>query len=897
MALRGWDRGRRVAVLLLLVLSTVVAVSAPGPAPADAAEGAREIGRVAGVNRLATAVAISQRAFADGADVAYLARADVFADALAAGTLTDGPVLLVPSCGDLPAVVADEISRLDPGSVLALGGSSAVCDALLAAAAAGRASGRVAGANRYETAVAIARRGFPDGTAEVYLASAADSPDAVAGGSLTGGPILLVPREGEPPPSVREEIGRLGPTRVVALGGVAAIADETVLTAAGAIPTMRLAGLNRYETAARIAEYQFGPASPTNAVATVAYLARGDVFADAVAAGSLTDGPVLLVPSCNGLPAAAGAQIARMEPRAVLALGGPGAVCDATLDAAGAVESEVVIPDTTVVLGQAARDALRSDVDGVLVFDAAGAPDVDVDDVIVSYEVPGIAPQGLLRRVTAVTPDGDVVRVATETASLTDAIHDGDLDVDVLLTRADLRRAAGPVAGRQAQATAHLIDLDRLATVEIAPGVTLTGNLTYDATMHVDVDIDIFPSPHVDTFEAALAFDESVDITLTAEREASWQMAPLNLWEGEFRCFWTAIGPVPVSLCPYLSVDLNASGAVEGHITMGVGQASSSRFGAGYEDGDWYRINDYSHDHTYRPPTLDVQAEAVGGVRAELGLEVYDLAGPYVWGSLYVRGEGAVADEVVCYGLYAGIAGGFGVGVDEDLLGDLEIPELTLLTREVLLVEDPVPHDVCEDSGRKGPSWYGTVELSYDVVTKHSNPTTEFSEHAEAVIQLTGEVTSFEHQGTTYEQIVSRPLSASYSLSTRDQYYTDGGSCWKTSAWTSGALGPNEDTSYAVEPSASAASPVFTYTGVEFDVTVRDTSTCDPPYDDTSTFLGSAGFHTDFEGPTVVAVPGGRRICDTITYVQDQSGPGVVDTYTITATFRLADGTASPDCP
>ena len=52
----------------------------------------------------------------------------------AGGTLTDGPILLVPTC-ELPAVVADELARLHPGEVIALGGPAAVCDDVLTAAA------------------------------------------------------------------------------------------------------------------------------------------------------------------------------------------------------------------------------------------------------------------------------------------------------------------------------------------------------------------------------------------------------------------------------------------------------------------------------------------------------------------------------------------------------------------------------------------------------------------------------------------------------------------------------------------------------------------------------------------------------------------------------------------
>jgi hypothetical protein len=65
----------------------------------------------------------------------YLARADLFADAVASGVLTDGPLLLVPTCGELPAAVASEITARDPERVVALGGDQAVCRALLDAAA------------------------------------------------------------------------------------------------------------------------------------------------------------------------------------------------------------------------------------------------------------------------------------------------------------------------------------------------------------------------------------------------------------------------------------------------------------------------------------------------------------------------------------------------------------------------------------------------------------------------------------------------------------------------------------------------------------------------------------------------------------------------------------------
>ena len=103
-----------------------------GPVVGDTAGSQLRTSRLAGADRYATAVAISRRAFPDSAAVVYVARADAFADALAGGSLTDGPVLLVPSCGTVPAVVLAEVRRIAPSEVIALGGTGAVCDAVLA---------------------------------------------------------------------------------------------------------------------------------------------------------------------------------------------------------------------------------------------------------------------------------------------------------------------------------------------------------------------------------------------------------------------------------------------------------------------------------------------------------------------------------------------------------------------------------------------------------------------------------------------------------------------------------------------------------------------------------------------------------------------------------------------
>lgn len=307
------------------------ATTLPPVLPGEEA-GTVAVKRLAGPDRYATAAAISGYGFPDGSDSALLTRGDVFADALAAGTLQEGPLLLVPPCTPEPGMAGAELDRLEAASVGVLGGEQAVCDLAVAElTGAGRVPYRMAGPDRFATAVEVARRGFPTGADTVYLADADDAPDALAAGPLTEGPILLV-SQGSPSQLVLDEIERLAPQRVVALGGTAAVAQETLEAAAGGRPTLRLGGATRLETAVEVSRHQYGDGEdgPERVL-----LARADVFADALSAGALDTGPLLLVPSCGPLPAAVAGELERLAPQMVIALGGTAAICDDLLDEAG----------------------------------------------------------------------------------------------------------------------------------------------------------------------------------------------------------------------------------------------------------------------------------------------------------------------------------------------------------------------------------------------------------------------------------------------------------------------------------------------------------------------------------------------------------------------------------
>lgn len=93
---------------------------------------------------------------------------------------------------------------------------------------------RLSGASRFETSAAVALYSWPDGAAEVYLARADNPADALSGGSLPYGPVLLVPQCGELPGAIADAITALDADRVIALGGAAAVCDD-ILDAANAL--------------------------------------------------------------------------------------------------------------------------------------------------------------------------------------------------------------------------------------------------------------------------------------------------------------------------------------------------------------------------------------------------------------------------------------------------------------------------------------------------------------------------------------------------------------------------------------------------------------------------------------------------------------------------------------
>ncbi|MBK9180828.1 MAG: cell wall-binding repeat-containing protein [Acidimicrobiales bacterium] len=249
--------------------------------------------RVAGVDRIETAVKISQATFPTGgaASNVVLARAEEYPDALTGTPLAvqkNAPLLLTTTSALDPRVSAEITRVLGAGNtaktVYILGGVAAISQATEdAVRALGFQVVRLAGTDRYDTAVKIARDGLANPT-RILLATGTNFPDALAAGAAAAntdtpgglGAVLLTNASVMPTVVSGYLNGRTGVTRY-AIGGPASKADPT------ATPVV---GVDRYDTSVKVALTFFSGLTPPFPGPRFVGLASGLAFPDGLAGGA-----------------------------------------------------------------------------------------------------------------------------------------------------------------------------------------------------------------------------------------------------------------------------------------------------------------------------------------------------------------------------------------------------------------------------------------------------------------------------------------------------------------------------------------------------------------------------------------------------------------------------------
>ncbi len=286
--------------------------------------------RIAGQDRIATAVLGSRDVWGPAggsgsqAQTAVIARSDDYPDALAGVPLAGadrGPLLLTTQSG-LDSRVAGEVQRIlaSGSTVYVLGGTAALSPSVDSSLQSlGYQVVRLAGDDRYATAVAIATTGLHD-PASVLLATGLGFADALGAGAAAAhidGAVLLTAGS-TMPDATANYLANHSSTRY-AVGGPAAAAAPAATAIVGA---------DRYDTATRVATRFFG---------SVAFVdvATGTAFPDALGGGAhaAVSGVPLLLTDPASLPSTVASYLDGQKGSItdVVVFGGTAAVSDNVL--------------------------------------------------------------------------------------------------------------------------------------------------------------------------------------------------------------------------------------------------------------------------------------------------------------------------------------------------------------------------------------------------------------------------------------------------------------------------------------------------------------------------------------------------------------------------------------
>jgi len=293
-------------------LTFVASSTPPLPPPPPPPPSSVPVQRIFGADAIGTALAVSGAQFPFGGSAAsvVLARSEHYADALAGGPLAaakTAPLLITPGAAlssGLDPRVLGEIQRVLPTghTVYLLGGPLALAPGIdTALQGAGYVVQRVAGANEFATAVAVANQlGNPGTIFEATGLGFADALSAVPAAIGAHGAILLTNGSTQAPETTAY-LSAHPPTTRYAIGGP--------LAAAGADPSATAVfGADLFATSAAVAA-RFFPNVTTFGAAT------GADFPDALSGGVFMGtptrvGPVLLVHPSAPLPSSIASYLA-----------------------------------------------------------------------------------------------------------------------------------------------------------------------------------------------------------------------------------------------------------------------------------------------------------------------------------------------------------------------------------------------------------------------------------------------------------------------------------------------------------------------------------------------------------------------------------------------------------
>jgi hypothetical protein len=349
----------------------------------------------------------------------------------------------------------------------------------------------------------------------------------------------------------------------------------------------------------------------------------------------------------------------------------------------------VSIPPTTKILHESTTRHLSSvSPDGSTLTFSEITPvleSLSPDDVIVIGITP-ITPTGLLREVTNVLISNNQVVVETTQATLEDAIEDGTIELNKILTPNDLSNATALRQGVSFESMLSTLTLEGFY-LEINDVVLYDDDGNHETTddqIRADGGISLNPgfvfNMEIEDWELRqLTFTNTITETSELEVEAKaeildiekkyeiarYDFAPITVW----------VGWLPVIITPNLTVNVGLDGEVSVGIETSVTQEATLTAGLTFDEGTWSPISDLSNNFEFNPPMLSAGCNFRGYAGPQLNLLIYSLVGPYAEIDGYLELDADVF-RIPWWEFYGGLEAGVGVRVEilSHLITDYYLP-------------------------------------------------------------------------------------------------------------------------------------------------------------------------------------------------------------------------------
>jgi hypothetical protein len=377
---------------------------------------------------------------------------------------------------------------------------------------------------------------------------------------------------------------------------------------------------------------------------------------------------------------------------------------------------DVSVADDALVAGSGILGPVRVEADRIVLRRAGNEPILSVrpgTPLVGAPDDGGGNPEGFLRKAVNAEPQGDEIVVVTEPGQLGDVIRSGTLrtSFDPLATRS-LTTQSTPTGGTgidyhfspRTLLSQHANFRDptgmlALRSFDIDRTVMLTGgHLRFTPSIETDLTIR---RGRVDTFTAiargeleasfALSFDMKTSVELdknpgyrdALQRTLRAPALTANVYESPTQLIgvqWVGVVPVveTVRYRVVLECDLQMNSVMHGDASLEV--RSRAAFGASYRGGEWKSVEQPSLTATPKF-VLTRQGEIAGtcGLRGEVGLYFYDLAGPTLAITPYAVYDVDRAGDAWAYTVSPGIRGTFG--------GRAQVLGWELLRRDLVLFD------------------------------------------------------------------------------------------------------------------------------------------------------------------------------------------------------------------